>query len=106
MGGSMYYRKGAFWDVSGRFGKPPGSARTLVFPGISRDFVTRREIDLSPFETGPIGHSGTSPAIDASDYRTPRSPREAASRRFLTLIAPTVQTKTKTANKSQSQTRR
>jgi hypothetical protein len=34
-------------------------------------------IRLSVFETGPIGHSGTSPKVAASDYRNRRSPREA-----------------------------
>ena len=36
MGGSIYYRKGAFRDVSGRFGKTPRSPKALIFMELRR----------------------------------------------------------------------
>jgi hypothetical protein len=31
----MYYRKGAFWGISGRFGESARSAKTTEFPWFS-----------------------------------------------------------------------
>ena len=44
--GSIYYRKGAFRDVSGRFGRTPGSAETTGKPWVSRVLGGRQEIAL------------------------------------------------------------
>jgi hypothetical protein len=59
--GSIYYRKGAFRDVLGLFGGSAGSVKTPSFSGFSRIFREIRRIGIQIFETGPIGHSGTSP---------------------------------------------
>src|SRR5216684_7130824 len=60
-------------------------------PWISGEGGIRTLGELAPtpvFETGPIGHSGTSPSGVASDYRCPGSPREAGFPAFLNPFQP------------------
>jgi hypothetical protein len=65
----IYYRERAFRDVSGRFGKTPGSAKTLVFPGFSCVFEGRGITDK---RISKAVLSATQPPLHEESLQSPR----------------------------------